>query len=108
MKMEEMGRHLMGRLARLLGFTALLALGVAVGAVTGVSMLAAAPTPQADEPCEQDECEGSRHWYNLFQLTEECVDNSPHKTGCNMTGEDECYTYGCYGGGGDDEEDENN
>ena len=29
--------------------------------------------------------------------------HSSHKTGCNMTGEDECY-----GGGGDEEEDENN
>lgn len=105
MKMEEVGKNLAARLARLLGFAALLALGVGVGAVTGVSMLAAAPVPQADEPCEQDECEGFRHWYNLFRRTEECVDNSPHKTGCNMTGENECYTYGC-GGGGDDEEEE--
>ena len=107
MRMEEAGRKLAGMLARLPGFAALLVLGVAAGAVTGTSVVAAAPLPQAEEPCEQDECEGFRHWYNMFRRTEECVDNSPHRTGCNMTGEDECYTYGCGGGGDDDEEEEN-
>jgi hypothetical protein len=108
MKMEEVGRSLAARLARILGFTALLAFGVSAGAVTGVSMLAAAPMQQVDEPCEEDECEGARPWWRAFQYTETCVDNSPHKTGCNMTGEHECYTYGCYGGGGDDDEDDQN
>ncbi len=87
---------------RVLRFGGLLALGIALGIGGGVMSSPDPVQAQDDAFCEQDECEGSRPWWRLWRWTEMCVNNVPHNTGCNMTGDYRCYTYGCGGptGGG--------
>ncbi len=46
-------------------------------------------------------------WPWRVEVRGRCVDNAPRNTGCNRTGEDRCYTYGCggpTGGSGNDDE----
>ncbi len=100
-----------------LRFAGLLVLGFVIGVAGG---LASSPDPvqaQNEEFCEMDECERYRPWFWPFGQRGRCEDNTPNKTGCDMTSEHQCRTYSCAeppdggggggsGGGGDDDEDD--
>ncbi len=106
---------------RALKFGGLLALGIALGIGGGVTSSPDPVQAQDDAFCEQDECERYeyRSWWRPWrvEVRGRCEDNTPNKTGCDMTSEDQCRTYSCAeppgggggggsGGGGDDDEDD--
>lgn len=114
--MTDITTRLAKVLRTVIGLTALFAISVTAGAVAGVSALGvvAPREAQAHESCEQDECERYRVWWTLFIVTRErCEDNAGQETGCEITGEHSCVTYGCYpkppgsgGGPGDGDQEE--
>ena len=115
--MLETTSRLVSNLVSAIGLAGLLAISVTAGAVAGAAVLdvVAPPEAQAHElVCEQDECDTYRPWWKFWTTRQRCVDNPGQETGCNITGEHQCLTYGCVGtpdgtvtgggGGGDDEE----
>ncbi|MYA18339.1 MAG: hypothetical protein F4Z28_17030 [Gammaproteobacteria bacterium] len=91
----------MAKVLTLGAFATLFVLGLVLGGTASPSPAFAQSIP---DTCEQDRCDHASWWQ--FWADDECVMNTGHATGCNVTSGG-CHTYDCGdslggGGGGED------
>ena len=102
MNLVDVKRTVTAARLRTLRFVGLLAIGIAVGALT--AEMFPEPVAAAAHPCEMEYCD---HHFPLWWWQSDVCRYSDSNTDCTFISRDECVTQSCYGGGGGGDDPQN-